>query len=79
MAAILHVTRTGHKCHNPLRSQGVKAENIQFGERLQIGAWELFYVPRLKTYIVCRANLTGDHYEFTNFNCAAAKLAELGR
>lgn len=77
MSAILHVAKTGHKCRNPFKH--TRAEYIQAGERLQLGSWELWaslhgskYV-----YIVCRADLTGDHYEFTNFSCATAKLKEL--
>lgn len=81
MAAIGHVVKPGHRCRNPWRH--TRAEYIKAGERLQLGAWELFasYHTASNTwvYVVCRASLTGDHYEFFNFNCAAAKLAELGR
>jgi hypothetical protein len=81
MAAIGHVTKPGHKCRNPFPH--TRAGNIQMGERLQLGAWELWASKPVSyrgyVYIVCRVGLTGDHYEFLNFNCAAAKLAELGR
>lgn len=77
MSAICHVTKTGHRCNNPLR--GLRAENIRFGERVQLGRYEVFYAVVHRCYIVCRADLNGDHWEFSNFNCACAKLAELGR
>lgn len=77
MAAILHVVKPGHKCRNPFAS--LRAGNLAAGERVQYGAWELWKHHNGVTYIVCRADLNGDHYEFTNLNCAASKLAELGK
>lgn len=77
MSAILHITKPGHKCPNPYRF--LRARNFAAGERVQVGAWELFKHHNGIDYIVCRADFNGDHYEFTNLNCAAAKLAELGR
>lgn len=76
MSAILHVTQTGHRCHNPLKTP--PASYIKAGEALGLGTWELYY--HKGTYIVQSVNqpLGGHWYEFTNFNCAAAKLAELG-
>lgn len=78
MGAILHATRTGHRCKRPTGIT-IPAGYIKAGEMLGLGEWNLFYFDRQRAYIVHRNDKTGDYYQFNNFNCAVAKLAELGR
>jgi hypothetical protein len=72
MTVIGHVTKPGHKCINPLKY--THAAYIKAGEILQIGDWQLWYDHQM--YKVSDMQTM---YAFTNFNCAAAKLAELGK
>lgn len=76
MSAILHVTRTGHKCRNPLKTP--PASYIKAGEMLGLGDWFLQWSEKQQAYFVIHNSLKGDYYQFNNFNCAGAKLAELG-
>lgn len=71
-----HVVKAGRKCHNPLK--GTKASYVKSGEILSLGYWSLYWDAK-GAYIVSPDTAAPmDVYEFTNFNCAAAKLAELG-
>ena len=83
-----HVVKPGHKCINPFKSAG-PASYIKAGERLQYGTFELFYLtspsnPKLDAYEVYdgrERNVPArkrTFYEFNNYNCALAKLKELG-
>lgn len=87
MATNLHITQPGHRCINPLRGK-INGAYIRAGEIVQVGNFQLDYTPHLEGrghYTVQPANGTPEFHkpnqawEFTNFNCAAAKLAELGR
>jgi hypothetical protein len=81
MAAILHVTKPGHKCP----SSGLHlppASYCKAGEVYALNGWALSYDNRQRAYIVHRDEYPygrWDYYQFTNYNCAAAKLAELGK
>lgn len=87
MTRILHVIGNGHICHNPINTLP-PASYIKAGERLQVGNAELFYYtsPSASTgvYLVydrAESALPASKrtfYEFTNLNCAAAKLADMG-
>jgi predicted small secreted protein len=82
MSTFLHIRQQGHKCKNPLKH--VYAGNVKAGELIAYGGWELGYSKRAKAYVVYVEGQTVsrfssfDNYEFTNFNCACAKLHELG-
>lgn len=76
MSIILHVTKRGHKCHNPLSTP--PASYIKAGEVVQLGKWQLYYRRSARAYRVL-ASEADPVFEFTSFNCAAAKLAELGQ
>lgn len=75
----LHVTARGHKCRKPA-SITVPASYIRAGEALSFGKWDLYHI--YGRYIVALGTGFGYKgmpvYEFTNFNCAAAKLVEEG-
>lgn len=76
-----HVTKPGHRCRNPFGSN-IKASNIRDGERVEYNGYELWAhwsnSGQYVTYRVEKARAASDVYEFTNMNCAAAKLHELG-
>lgn len=77
MAMILdHMIRPGHKCRNPIPH--THASYIKAGEIIAVGGWQLFYSEGQRAYIVSREDLTGDYYQYGNFNCATTKLKELG-
>lgn len=76
MPAISHVTERGHRCRNPLKYR--RAEYIRAGEVLQLGDWELHWYKGVYIVQHIRQPIGGHWYEFTNFSCAGAKLAELG-
>lgn len=73
-----HVVKPGHRCYNPI-ARAVRARNIKLGEILQIGDWELFYRDGFYYVVEPIWSSTAPVYSFKNFNCAGAKLAELGR
>lgn len=81
MSAILHITKPGHRCKNPLRLP--PASYCKAGEVYTLGGWALSYNSRQRAYIVHRDQYpyatAGSYYQFNNYNCAGAKLAELGQ
>lgn len=77
---IMHVIKPGHRCHNPFPRNSTlgTAANIKAGEICVYGGWQIMYYPQIKAYAVQPENKPQPFYEFTNFNCAAAKLGEMG-
>lgn len=76
---ILHVKEQGHRCRMPFKT--VPASYIKAGERLSLNGYELSYGPRQRAYNVHRdveAYGRFDNWQFSNYICAVAKLAELG-
>lgn len=79
MSVILHVVKPGHRCANPLRGKTPPASYIKAGGIVQLGHWFIQWSVKQQAYFVISDDLKGLYYQFSNFNCAAAKLAELGR
>lgn len=81
LVRIGHVTRPGHRCRNPFSRNSTlgTAENIRAGEICVYGGWQIIYYPQIKAYAVTPENKPQPFYEFSNFNCAAAKLGEMGQ
>lgn len=84
---ILHVKGQGHRCRMPFKT--VPASYIKAGGRIARGHAELFYstypsYPSMGTYLVYDTRETAlpaskrTFYQFSNYVCAVAKLAELG-
>jgi hypothetical protein len=75
--------KPGHRCRNPFGSQ-INATNIKAGERVEFNGWELWSHwsgsngSQYCYYRIGKARAASDVYEFSNINCAAAKLLELG-
>jgi len=69
-----HVTKPGHRCNNPY---SVPASDIKAGQMMGFYNWTLYYHESAKMYRV--TDRKSRAYDFANFNCAAAKLHELGR
>lgn len=76
-----HAIKPGHRCRNPFGAQ-IKAANIRAGERVEYKGWELWAHwsndGRHVYYRIDNARAASEVYEFSNINCAAAKLLELG-
>lgn len=76
---IMHVTKQGHRCTHPYdRSLNTMLRTKQ-AAAIGNGKWRLEYYRDIKAYGVHPVNKANPFYEFTNFNCAAAKLHELGK
>lgn len=83
---ILHVKEQGHRCRMPFKT--VPASYVKAGERIARGHAELLYSTYLGTYLgtylvydTREATLPASKrtfYQFSNYICAVAKLAELG-
>lgn len=67
-----HVMGQGHKCHNPYT---IPASYIKAGEMMSFHNWTLWYQNGM--YRI--SNRKDKAFDFTRFDCAAAKLHELGK
>lgn len=71
----MHVTHEGHRCKKPSIIT-TPASYIRAGDILEIGDWQVYWHPDARMYRVTDLKTA---YDFSNWNCAAAKLVELGK